>query len=546
MAGGCPGDGPGGTRATTRVPGVSETDAPLSRASDDAPPDGAAAPIEIVVVSLGAIALGAVLRFVTRSPLWLDEALSVNIAKLPLDQIAAALRHDGHPPLYYYLLHGWIGLFGSGDVTVRALSGALAVLALPLAWLVGRRRGGPLLAWMFTGVLALAPFALRYATETRMYALVVVLVLLGYLGVDDVARRGKDGPGRLIGLAAVSGLLLLTHYWSMWLIGAVGLTLLWRWRHGPADRRRASLRAALAIAAGGVLFFLPWLPSFLSQAAHTGTPWAGSQRPTTVLANTLRDFGGGDFRDAEFVGALILILCLLALFARAVDGRRIELDLRTRAPYRSEAVVIALTLGLGIVVMLVTNSAYAPRYASVFFPLVVLLTAGGLTCFVSRPVRAAVFAGFLTLCLLGAYWNVTFQRTQGREAADAINAAAAPGDVVLFCPDQLGPAFSRSLHADVVTLVYPTLEGPDRVDWVDYAARNRAADPAAVATEVLRRAGEHRVFLVWQGEYRTFEGQCEAVYNTLSAARPAGATIVTTGGKRFFEPASVTVFPARS
>jgi mannosyltransferase len=525
---------------------VSTTDAPMSRASDDVPPDDAAAqaPIEIVVVALGAVAVGVVLRFVTRSPLWLDEALSVNIAKLPLGDIAGALRHDGHPPLYYFMLHGWIDLFGTGDVAVRALSGLLAVLALPLAWFVGRRRGGRLLGWLLVGVQALSPFALRYATETRMYALIVVLVLFGYLVVDDVARRGKDGLVRLSGLAVVSGLLLLSHYWAMWLIGAVGLVLLWRWRRGPADARRGALRAALALAAGGLLF-LPWLPSFLAQVAHTGTPWAGSQRPTTVVANTLRDFGGGDFRDAEFVGALILILCLLALFARSLDGRHIELDLRTRTRFRSEAVIVALTLGIGIVVMLATNSAYAPRYASVFFPLVALLTAGGLTCFASRPVRATVFASFLALCLLGAYWNVTFQRTQGREAANAINGTAAPGDIVLFCPDQLGPAFSRSLRTDVDRLVYPTLAAPDRVDWVDYASRNRAADPAAVAGEILRRVGEHRVFLVWQGEYRTFEGQCEALYNALASARPTGATIVTTGGKRFFEPASVSVFPAR-
>ena len=204
---------------------------------------------------------------------------------------------------------------------------------------------------------------------------------------------------------------------------------------------------------------------------------------------------------------------------------------------------MALTLGVGVAVILVTNSAYAPRYASVFFPLVVLLVAAGLTCFASRPVRAGVFGGFLALCLLGAYWNVTYPRSQARVATNAINAAAGPGDVVLFCPDQLGPAFSRSLRPDVERLTYPTLGPPDRVDWVDYAARNRAADPAAISAEVTRRAAGHRIFLVWQADYRTFEGQCEAVFNALGAARPGSVTLVTSGGKSYFEPASVTMFP---
>ncbi|MDQ6911086.1 MAG: hypothetical protein M3Z84_09955, partial [Actinomycetota bacterium] len=50
--------------------------------------------------------LALALRFVALSHLWLDEALSVNIASLPLGDIPGALRHDGAPPLYYLLLHG--------------------------------------------------------------------------------------------------------------------------------------------------------------------------------------------------------------------------------------------------------------------------------------------------------------------------------------------------------------------------------------------------------------------------------------------------------
>ncbi|MEY4916125.1 MAG: hypothetical protein RL616_38, partial [Verrucomicrobiota bacterium] len=40
---------------------------------------------------------------------------SVNIARLPLGELPEALRHDGHPPLYYALLHVWMQVAGSGD-----------------------------------------------------------------------------------------------------------------------------------------------------------------------------------------------------------------------------------------------------------------------------------------------------------------------------------------------------------------------------------------------------------------------------------------------
>jgi hypothetical protein len=94
-----------------------------------------------------ALAVGSVLvvaialRFLARSDLWLDEALTVNIARLPVPRLLDALRHDGSPPLYYLLLHVWMSWFGTGDTAVRALSGVVSVLALPVAWVVGQRVG---------------------------------------------------------------------------------------------------------------------------------------------------------------------------------------------------------------------------------------------------------------------------------------------------------------------------------------------------------------------------------------------------------------------
>ncbi|MGZ4681953.1 MAG: glycosyltransferase family 39 protein [Acidimicrobiales bacterium] len=504
-----------------------------------------AAPVEVVVLAIGAIVVGLVLRFVARTPLWLDEALSVNIAHLPIGQIPDALRHDGHPPLYYLILHVWMAAFGTGDAAVRSLSGLFSVAALPLAWVIGRRRGGSLLAWLTVGVLAMAPYALRYATETRMYSLVMLLVFAGYLLVDDITRRGRDGLLRLIGLALVSGTLLLTHYWSFWLVGAVEVLLAWQWwRDRTPEIRRSLARAFVAVAAGGLLF-LPWLPSFLYQTAHTGTPWASAQQPFSIFAIVLADFGGGGFRASDFVGAVLLVLTLLAVFGAARGRRHIDLDLVTVRQFRFEAAVLVLTLLIGVAISTLAGSAFASRYAAVFFPLFVLLVAGGITRFGDRRALTGAFTVVLVLSLMGAYWTATFQRSQGREAAQAINAAAVPGDLVIMCPDQLGPAYSRSLRDDVDAFTYPAMASPERVDWVDYGERNAAADPAAFAADVLARAGSHQIFLVWQTTYKTFKGQCEAVLDALSAARPGSTTLVEDGGTRFFEPGAVTLFPPR-
>jgi mannosyltransferase len=498
----------------------------------------------LVAVALAATVAGIALRFVARTPLWLDEALSVNIAELPLSDIPDALRHDGHPPLYYVLLHGWMELFGQGDLAVRALSGVISVVTLPLAWVVGRRRGGPALGWIFLALLALAPFALRYATETRMYALVMLLVVVGYLLVDDVVRRGRAGVVRLVGIAVVGALLLYSHYWAIWLLAGTGGVLAWQaWRTADAAVRRRALQVLVAVAGGGVLF-VPWLGVMAYQAANTGTPWAGAQRPTSVLAEMLRDYGGGGFADASFIGTVLAVLFLLGLFGRSVSGSRIRLDLRTERQLRYEAAIVGATLAFGVAASIVTASAFAPRYTAVIFPLFLMVVAGGLLCFADGWIRLVVLGVVLMLSAGGAYFNATDQRSQARDIAAALAERAAAQDLVVYCPDQLGPACHREMRGDLDQVVFPTFASPERVDWVDYAERHRGADPEAFAGEAAERAGSERgIFLVWNGDYRGVDDQCESVLEQLAARRPGAEMIVTAGAGDYFEFAAVVYFP---
>ena len=189
------------------------------------------------------VAVGLVLRFWTRSGLWLDEALTVDIARLPLHDLPEALRHDGAPPLYYVLLHFWIRLFGQSNDAVRSLSGVIAVITLPVAWLCGRRFGGPAVAWTTLVLVASAPFAVYYGTEARMYALVILLTGLGFLALERALESPR--PGNLAAVAVVAAALLYTQYWSLYLVAMVGIWLvvsIVRDRGGAGPRMRPGPR----------------------------------------------------------------------------------------------------------------------------------------------------------------------------------------------------------------------------------------------------------------------------------------------------------------
>ena len=502
---------------------------------------------------LAALAIGAalvaaiVLRFVVSSDLWLDEALSVNIARLPLSDLPEALKRDGAPPLYYLLLHVWMEVFGEGDTAVRALSGVISIATLPALYFAGRRLGGRFGAWAAVLVFATSPYTFRYASEARMYALVMFLVAWGYLAVVRALERPSLGRCALV--AVVVAALLYTHNWSYYLLATVGIVLLVRALRARVDEeRRASWRVIAAIAVGA-LCYVPWLPVVAYQLEHTGTPWGDARLPWSAFAGFMAQFAGINkppHGEAYILAALLIVLPLLALFGTAVDRRHVDLDLRTRPLVRWEMVVGVGTIVLGLVLSYAAGTAFDGRYASMGVPLLLLCTAMGITVFASPPVRVGVLAAVVLLGLAGGVRNADDQRTQAGQVGAVIRAEAEPGDVVVYCPDQLGPSVHRVIGDDrgLVEVTYPALRGPERVDWVDYRERIDATDTDAVAARVLARADGARIWYVVSPGYRSVEGRCEALGLALADARPGAVGRTAPDDETYFEFMGLTEFPA--
>ncbi len=498
--------------------------------------DGAA----LVALAVVAVAV----RFWTRSPMWLDEALTVDIANGSLSGITGALRHDGHPPLYYVLLHAWMSVFGESDRAVRALPAVFGMLAVPAAFLVGRRVGGRTVAWCTAVVFAVSPFAVRYSTESRMYSLLMLLVLLGWLCADSALRRTRPWP--LIGLAACTSALLWTQYWALWLGVAAALALAWRafraHRTGAVERMRRTLWTLGALAVGAASF-LPWVPTMLYQQAHTGTPWASRAMPPTVLVTTVRSLGGETNASTEVGGWVFAMVIALGLFGVGVASGRIELDLRTRRWIRPLAWLAGGTWFIGLAVMVVTNSAFQPRYNAVWLPFVFVIAAVGVAVLRGPVLQRGALALIVLASATGIAKNVTSERTQAGVAAAAIERDGAPGDVVAVCPDQLGPALARRLSpGDFDVVSFPDFGDPTTVDWVDYVDRTNSVDATDFARGLVERAGPDRtVFVVWSETYTTHREVCRDIVIELGASRPDNVQLVE-AERSYYESEHVTAF----
>ena len=483
----------------------------------------------VVVVLLASIAL----RFIAPSPLWLDEAHTVNIAHRSLHHLFSALREDGSPPLYYLLLHAWMAVFGTSTFAVRSLSGIFSVAALPVMYVVSRRfrlvGDSP---WAAVLLLATCPFVVRYGSETRMYSLVLLLVLLAMLTYHWVWTDG--GLWSNVSAALVTAALVLTQYWAFFLTAAAVVAIaVAAWR---GTRRALLLLVPMAV---GWLAFIPWLSSFAYQNAHTGAPWGtppGFEVPVLTIGAWV---GNGLTAPALSWAYYLLIVAALAGYATASGRISVGRPLR-RWPTLVLGLAI-LTMAVGTIASDLTTTSYSPRYSAIVVGPVLLVIAAGFAALPAH-LRTGAIAVVTVLGLASAALVPGQLRTQAGQVATILKAAG-PHDLVVFCPDQLGPAVNRIAPHEGTQVVYPNFGSPAMVDWVDYAKRNETADPLAFAKTALQRADGQTIWLVYAIGYQTLAGGCSSLYASFTAAR--GVPIDALNPHSAFEKYSVAELPAK-
>jgi mannosyltransferase len=510
-------------------------------------------PVAAIVVAIG---IG--LRFFTTSAAWLDEAISINISKLPISQIPGALRHDGAPPLYYVLLHFWMRLFGTGDFAVRALSGVASVITLPFAFIAGKRLAGRAGGWSALLLLASSPFALSYATSARMYSFMILWSLLLFLALAralEVSNRG-----RLIAVGAATALILYTHYWGLYFVIVVGLWLLYQglglpergWRglrpralkplrDGGLNRSQSDHLRCLAAMFVGSLTFLPWVPPFVFQTLHTGTPWSNPAGPFDILGVLGEYSGGGGWGTA--LSLTLFTLLLLGMFGRSIDRRQMLVELHMRRRIKPLAFAFFGTLVFAVLCGVIAQAAFVGRYTAVVFPFFILIIGVGASVFADRRVLAAVLAW---TCLCGMVVGIdsnTSPRTEAVRVAAVINQVASPGDLVVYCPDQLGPDASRLIHVPVQQATFPRETLPDRVNWVDYRKVIQQTNAQQFASDMIARAAGHDLWFVWRDGYPGLDGKCGRVYTWLQDLRSNGQELVHNQPGTYYEHEALTRFP---
>ncbi|MDO8969156.1 MAG: glycosyltransferase family 39 protein, partial [Saprospiraceae bacterium] len=130
---------------------------------------------------LGILLLGLLLRCIglQERSIAYDDAFSIFLARQSLPNIITGTAADTMPPLYYFLLHGWIQSGGLGLAWLRLLSVLLNLGGVLFLYGITVRLAGDRAGLWAAFLSAISPLQIYHAQDLRMYAL-LVLCQLGY------------------------------------------------------------------------------------------------------------------------------------------------------------------------------------------------------------------------------------------------------------------------------------------------------------------------------------------------------------------------------
>ncbi len=426
------------------------------------------------IVALVLVAgIGLRLSETVRARLWTDEYLVLEIGSQPTAAaVAAKLRSEANPPLYYLLAHVVLGNAADPELALRLVSALAGTLTTVLAAWIAWRRWGLFPAVVASILVASSAVAVHYSAEIRPFALLGLVTLL-YLEILD---RALMRPSTAF-LALEALLIVLATS-----LHAYGAPLLFV---GPAvclaTRRYGGLSRQVLVAglAGAVLLPTTLLPLWRlvpETNEYLVDLWQG-RGPMAAVGLVLRDvlptsrwpsslLPPTDALARMAEGAAVLLAAALAIAALAARVRR-------RDAWRPDTYTVALLVllsgnaAMAVLFSLAGRPVVAPGRFSVplVAPFALAIAAASRAASAGRACAAGLAGlAILTSSLRLARPAVTGIRPEALEAEVLNRNATGPSLILAVGLSGIPLRYAFRKRADVTFRSYP-IEIERHIGW---------------------------------------------------------------------------------
>jgi len=415
-------------------------------------------PLAFLTAATGLAALALLLRLykIGVQEFWLDEGYSYLLATAP-DWFGPATMANNTPPLYHFLLRGWMAVAGQDEAGLRLLSAVFGTLFVIVVIWTGREIFTPAVGLWSGGFAAIAPTHVFLSQDARTYALLVFALTLTYVLLWRALHRNTGGAWALAVLAAA--LALYSHYLSV--LGLLPTALL-PWTLPPDRRTGQRWRRFLLAMSGALLLFGPWgLATFLLESHPldpASSPWIEASwkqiPPALAIPKSLEILGLGgqaglattfvkQFAILEFSPGLRLLgvgaLVALALWVAVPWGDRHlgVVELWRRKVWLATLLLFPL-IALWVVSYWIRPIYILGRYDTVAFPAYTLMVGLGFAKLQRVSARGPLlaFVAALVLCIPLVTKLVRYYEApavpEARSTARFLDTFLADDDILLF------------------------------------------------------------------------------------------------------------------
>lgn len=358
---------------------------------------------------------------------WRDEAFSVLLASKSLKGVFLLTIKDTHPPLYYFLLHFWIRLFGDAEYVTRSLSLLFHfLLVLSSFFLLKHLLKNLKVSLLGSLGILLNPFLIEYAFETRAYtffAFLITTATLFYL------RRKGFLASLFIALA------ILTYNFGVFFLVA----FIAAWFYENREKLREKIAQFALLFALPILAFIGWLKFLWNQWVKVAEGFWIEPKASSIFVDTLRAFFRGvkDYPSKGMLYNLTLALIFMGLshwIVKVVTNK--DKDFLKR-----NSLSLVFLFSIPFLIVYILSSFWVPIYHERFLipilPLFVVWIAYSLfkLCQLNKSLSYFIFAIALAYVLFGIQSTEEIMRKTTKPAinhgVNQVSSQAQPGDVII-------------------------------------------------------------------------------------------------------------------
>lgn len=376
--------------------------------------------------------------------LWLDEAFSINLSSHSLKTIIQGEKNN--PPLYHFLLHYWVKIFGKSEASTRLMSAIFSILTIFAIYKLGSELFNSKIAILSSFFLAICPFHIHYSQEARMYSLVVLLTIVSCYFFIKFLKESKKMALFLYFLFSLAA--IYTHYFAFFIIAAQNIFIITQKNVYKNQLAYWFLCQFLLF-----LFYLPWIWSLI-QAIEGGKEKYLSHLylriPYTLLVFNLGYSGIIINMYAKqhllqtilnhwflILAVIVFIIPLFLLGLKTIWQKehcwKIFILLYFFLPF-----ILALLISIKIPLL-------AERYFIVTLPAYYLILSAGILSLRTLKTKAIFLSGILFLTafsLKNYYFNPKFGKGAWRDVAKYIETYSQKNDAITFYPKHIAVAFN--------------------------------------------------------------------------------------------------------